>query len=297
MRKLSFLWIVALSLAPRQGLACSMCHCGDPVLNLVGSQIFVPGTWHVGFDTDRFAKDQVAEDDPGTREKEVESRFTLSVSRTFGRRLTVVARLPFAHRSIDAPDGSSSLTGLSDPEVLAHYRIYAPQRGSWLSLSLGLRSGWGKNDAARDGERLEEHLQPGTGSAGVEPGLSFSRVVGSSDDSSVFGSVAGRFNGRNDVGYHYGNAMLANLGFEKKLSGRLNAIVEANFRRAAKDEPTLGGEDPNTGGSVLYLSPRLLVRLDQSLFLRVGVQVPVVKDLYGDQNEKVNLLTGLTLRF
>src|SRR5262245_20633879 len=150
MRKLCFVLIAVSSLVPRPARACSMCHCGDPVFNLAGSQIFLPGVWHLAIDTDRFAKDQVAEDGPGTREKEVESRVTLSASRTFGRRLTLMARLPFAHRSIAAAGDSSSLSGLSDPELLAHYRVYAPQRGSWISLNLGLRPGWGRNDAAED---------------------------------------------------------------------------------------------------------------------------------------------------
>ena len=48
---------------------------------------------------------------------------------------------------------------------------------------------------------------------------------------------------------------------------------------------------------MLYVSPRLLVKLDWTLFLRLGVQIPVVKDLFGDQDEKVNFLTGLTVRF
>jgi hypothetical protein len=107
----------------------------------------------------------------------------------------------------------------------------------------------------------------------------------------------GRLNGRSALGYHYGNVVLANLGYERKLAGRLNGVLEANFRRAGKDEPVAGEQDPNTGGSVLYLSPRVLLKLDSRLFLRVGVQVPVVKGLFGDQDEKVNLLTGLTARF
>ena len=99
------------------------------------------------------------------------------------------------------------------------------------------------------------------------------------------------------VGYHYGNAVLANLGFERKLSGRFNGVLELNFRHAARDETAPGESDPNTGGSVLYVSPRLLFRLQQGLFLRLGVQLPIVKSLYGDQDEKVNVLTGVTVRF
>jgi hypothetical protein len=91
--------------------------------------------------------------------------------------------------------------------------------------------------------------------------------------------------------------VLANLGYERRIGPRLNAILEANFRRAAKDEPAPGESDPNIGGSMLYLSPRVVLKLDRTLFLRLGVQVPVVKDLYGDQDEKVNVFTGVTVRF
>ncbi len=294
MRKLSWV-LLALALAPRASEACSMCRCGDPTFSLIGSQIFVPKTWHLGLDAGRYAKDQVAEDEPGTREKEVEDRLVLSVSRTFGSRLTLVAQLPFAHRTITTSSEEGTLSGLSDPELLAHYRLFSPGAGSWVSLSVGLRPGWGQNDRRREGVRAEEHLQPGTGAVGLEPGASFSRVVGG--EGSVFGSVAGRFNGRNDAGYRYGSAVLANVGYERKLGPRLNAVLEANFRRAGRDEPTVGDEDPNTGGSVLYVAPRLLVKLERTVFLRLGVQVPVVKHLFGDQDEKVNVLTGLTVRF
>jgi hypothetical protein len=296
MRKL-FGFALAAVLAAPPAEACSMCRCGDPTFALVGSQIFVPDTWHVGLDADRYTKDQVSEDLPGTRERETDDRLTLSASRTFGRRLTLVARLPFSSRSITTGEEKASLAGLSDPELLAHYRLRSPRPGSWLSLALGLRPGWGRNGALRDGVRAEEHLQPGTGAAGVEAGLSFSRVVGAADDGSVFGSAGGRLNGRNDAGYHYGNAVLANLGYERKLGSRLNGILELNFRWATKDQPTRDEADPNTGGSMLYLSPHVLVKLDKKLFLRIGVQLPVAKGLYGDQDEKVNLLSGLTVRF
>jgi hypothetical protein len=291
------LTFVMAALLPRGAEPCSMCHCGDPAFTLLGSQLFVPNIWHVGLGAERFDKDQVAEDDPTTREEEVENRLTLSASRTFGQRLTLVARVPFSQRTITTAEGEDSATGLSDPELLAHYRLFSPKGGSWLSLSLGLRLGWGQNDVQRNGERAEEHLQPGTGAAGVSPGLSFSRVVGAAHSASIFGSVLGRFNGRNDAGYHYGDVFLTNLGYERRLGDRFNGVLEANFRWAAKDEPAVGEEDVNTGGSVLYLTPTVLVRIERTLFFRVGVQIPVVKDLYGDQDEKVNVLTGLVVRF
>jgi len=289
--------VVASALAARAAAPCSLCQCGDPAFAFMGSQLFVPRTWHLGLSADRYAKDQVAEDDPGTREKEVENRLTLSASRTFGDRLTLVARLPFAERTITTSSEQQSLSGLADPELFAHYRLSAPGPGTWVSASLGLRPGWGRHDGQIDGLRAEQHLQPGTGAMGIEPGLSFSHMVGDAHPGTVFGSAFGRFNGRNDAGYHYGNAVLANLGYERRFGARLDAVLEANFRHAAKDERTPGEKDPNTGGSMLYLAPRVVVKLDRTLFLRLGVQVPVVKGLYGDQDEKVNVFTGLTVRF
>lgn len=298
MRRLCLvLTALASALAPRAAQPCSLCHCGDPAFAFMGSQLFVPRTWHLGLSADRYEKDQVAEDDPLTREEEVENRVTLSASRTLGSRLTLVGRLPFARRTITTSTGEESVSGLADPELAAHYRLSAPSPGNWLSVSLALRPGWGLHDAQIDGERAEQHLQPGSGALGVEPGLSFSRLVGDTHPGTVFGSAFGRFNGRNDVGYHYGNAALANLGYERRFGSRLDAVLEANFRHAAKDEVVPGEDDPNTGGTMLYLAPRIAVKLDRALFLRLGVQLPIVKDLYGDQDEKVNFFTGLTVRF
>jgi hypothetical protein len=119
-----------------------------PDLRPDGSQIFSAQAWHVGLDFGRFAKDQVAEDDPLLREEEVEDRVTFTVSRNFGGRLTLIGRLPFAHRAITAGEEESSLSGLSDPELQAHYRLYSPSAGSGIALSLGLRPGWGREQRA-----------------------------------------------------------------------------------------------------------------------------------------------------
>ena len=92
-------------------------------------------------------------------------------------------------------------------------------------------------------------------------------------------------------------AMSADVAYDSPVRIAVNAALEANFRYAAKDEPQDGEEDPNTGGSVLYLSPRVVIRIDPKVSFRLGLQVPLVKDLYGDQDEKVNLLTGFAVRF
>ena len=51
----------------------------------------------------------------------------------------------------------------------------------------------------------------------------------------LFSSVAYRRTGTNSHGYRYGSALMANLTYERKIAGRLDGVVELNFRGAAKD--------------------------------------------------------------
>lgn len=305
---------VCVAMAP-PATACSMCRCGDPTYSMIGSQIFMPKRLRLGFDVERFSKDQAAEHEHGAlehehaapehdadahaeREEQIEERYTFSLGYTAGKRLTLVARVPISHRAITTADVTERMSGLADPELLAHVRLTGAGRpGSWLALSGALQTGWGQNDKRLDGERAEEHLQPGSGAATLSGQLAFARLLDNGVE--LFGSTGGRFSGRNEHGYRYGSVWLANLAAERRLWSRLNGVVELNFRSAARDEVTRGEHDENTGGAVLYVSPRLLFKLDpaQNVWLRVGLQVPVFEDLHGDQDEKVNLLAGLTLRF
>jgi len=297
-RFLSTAVLAALGLSgpwARNAEACSLCQCGDPTYTLVGSQVFVPGSFRLSLDADRYEKDQVSMEDPSLREDEVENRVTLSGSYSAGSRVTLVGRVPFARRTITAGDETESLTGFSDPEVIAHMRLGSSGPNDWVSVSAGVRTAWGQNDRTLDGERAEEHLQPGTGAWGGSAGFAFSRGL-QEGKGSLFGSAAGRFNGRNEANYKYGSVLLANLAYERRLVGRLNGVLEMNFRAAGKDEEAESEQDPNTGGKVLYLTPRLLLRITKDVWLRAGVQVPVWKDLYGDQDEKVNVLAGLTFK-
>lgn len=285
---------VAAALVPRESTACGASQCGDLAYNLLGPQLFVPNIWNFGLDYGRFSREQATEHDPSVMEFDTEDKVTLSASRTVGSRLTLVGRLPFVNRSVTGGE-TGSLSGMSDPEIFAHFRASSGRGATWIGLTLGARLGWADNDRELHGERAEELLQPGAGSSAVEAGLAFSRLVGSGG--SLFGSVAGRLNGRNEHGYHYGNLVLANTAYERELVSRINGVLELNFRYAAQDEFHPGDPNPNTGGTVVYASPRVLFKVNENLFFRIGVQVPLIEDLDGVQNENVNFLTGFTTRF
>jgi hypothetical protein len=293
--------------ASRPAAACSMCRCGDPTFNALGSNIYSSGQFHLAVDWDRFNKSQFTEEDgiPGT-DHEIENRVTLTLSYSIAERVVLVARVPysFRHLTTTTAEGSDEVTthGFSDPEVYALVRLWSSTFGpglgrrTWISAVAGVKTACGQNDIRQGGERVDEHAQPGTGSTDVFGGLS--GVYLFDERSSLFASAQYRGTGRNSFGYKYGNLAMANLAYERKLADPVDTVVEMNYRYAQRDQVNSSGEpDLSTGGSILYITPRIIVNLGSGIILRLAAQIPVWTALYGVQSEKVNLNAGLTFLF
>jgi hypothetical protein len=274
--------------------ACSMCQCGDPTYRLLGDNLFGDRSWRTSLEADHLGKDQVAEGVPGAREREAETRLTLAAAWSPSPRLRFVGRVPTTSRAISAPDGRTSMTGLADPDLFAHVSVLERAGGmpSWLAVMVGIKSAWGQNGRTVAGARTDEHLQPGTGSASLFAGLAYS--IASSSASHWYASAVRRWNGRNAAGYRYGDAILSTLAYQRGFSARISAGGEINYRYAERDD-SARMRDPNTGGTVFYLSPKMSITLRGPLALKLGVQIPVIQRLSGDQNEHVNLQSGLVI--
>ena len=293
-----------LLLAPPRADACSICRCSDPTFNALGTNVYSSGEFHLALDWDRFEKSQATEE--GGTDEETENRFTATFSYSFGERFLLVARLPFSHRDLTETNGGeverTRTFGLSDPEFYGLVSLWSSPFGpglgrrAWISAIFGVKTPWGLNDVRKDGVRVDEHAQPGTGSTDLFGG--FSGFYLFDLDSSIFLSAQYRGTGRNDFGYKYGDNTLATLAYERKLTEPLDAVLEFDFRHAKRDQVDSEGlVDPNTGGTVLYITPRLLFAIGSHVALRAAVQIPIVENLYGVQDEKVNVNGGVTLLF
>ncbi len=292
--------------------ACSMCRCGDPTFNALGTDVYAEGNFRIAIDGERFEKEQAlshehdeegaTDDEEGEvgHERQVERRVTATFSYAFDR-LNLVARIPWSDRKLETigESGSETSSGLADPEFYALFRLWSSPfegdlgRRAWISAVGGVKTPWGENNIREGGERVEEHLQSGTGSTDWFGG--FSGVYLLDSQSALFGSLQFRQMGTNDFGYRYGDVRLLNFGYERKLGQRFDASLEANYRDAGQDRISAEeGFDPNTGGSVLYLSPRLSADFGHGLVGRLSFQIPVADSLDGDQTEKTVANLGLT---
>jgi len=86
----------------RPASACSICRCGDPTFNALGSDSYHASGFRAAFDWERFDKEQ---GDPAVEaEGVVENRFTALLSYGFNDRLAVTGRIPFSHRNLVATE-------------------------------------------------------------------------------------------------------------------------------------------------------------------------------------------------
>jgi hypothetical protein len=281
-----------------------MCRCGDPTFNAMGTDIFSAGAFRIAVDWDRMEKSQGR---PDENEAEVQNGVTATVSYSFGDRVNLVARVPYSFKTITmAGDGMSDMTktnGLSDPEFFAWIRLWGSDlvsgigRRAWVSAQVGVKTPWGQDDlTGPDGVRLDQHAQPGTGSTDAFAGLGGFYLVDVS--SSLFGSAQYRWTGSNEYGYRYGRIFLANFGYERKLGRTVDAVFELNYRWAGEDTVDSSGEkDPDTGGAILYVTPRVLVNLGGGFVARASVLIPTFKNLNGFQTENAIVSAGLTYSF
>jgi hypothetical protein len=295
---LALLALLAAGPAP----ACSICRCGDPTFNALGSEGAAQTGLRVAFDVDQVRKTQGSSD--GEFEALKERRYSLLLAYGLSERVGLFVRVPYSVRDLDATEEGETThvhsSGLADPEIYGQVRLWsAPFSGdvgvrSSLFAVVGVKTALGDSELSRSGERLDEHVQPGTGSTDWFGGLSGSYHI--DRDSTLFLSAQYRSTGRNAAGYRYGNAVLANVAFEHKLSARWDGVFEANYRHAGRDELDRSGAlDGDTGGSMLYLTPRLLFDLGGGWVVRAAAQLPVAQSgLNGAQREKTVFNLGIT---
>ena len=166
----------------------------------------------------------------------------------------------------------------------------------WVSAQGGVKTDWANNDLAHDGHRLDEELQPGTGSTDWFGGFSGFYVLDKRSACSARSSSASRGPATSTTAP--ATRRLLNLGYELKVGTKVDGIVELNFRDSEIDEINDEGVlDPNTGGQLLYLTPRVFVDFGKGLVGRLAVQVPIHEDLNGEQRERAVANVGLTYLF
>jgi hypothetical protein len=285
--------------------ACSVCRCGDNAFQFSDRGFALADqseTHRFGLNFDNILSSKSAalsgDEGPGT-ERQREIRPSIRISYSILENLSFALDTPFQMRRITTSrfDGISrdKSSGLGDMELSSVWmqNIWSND-GTFYSagISMALKLPTGDNKITAAGERIDEHLQAGTGAFDWQLGTALSRVTCASR---YFTSLYYRRNGTNDFKYHYGNAMLFNFGGQWPITDRLAGVVQINGRYAARDLDNKIETD-NTGGWVTYITPGLRIFITDLVAISSYVQIPAYQKLYGNQSEKTVIKAGLSFQ-
>jgi len=228
-----------------------------------------------------------------------EHRITLRGSYGISNSVSVFARVPMIFRrlttttdDIDTRESSSGLGDLELSGVISHELISHPNSSYDIAVMVSVKTPTGRNSLSEGGERLDEHLQPGTGSWGGQFGGILSRTA---TMYSAYASYYVRYTAENDFDYRYGTAYLYNFGLLYRATSTLALTTEVNGRYSKRDREE-GLVQHDTGGGMAYLTPGARWLLSPRVNLIVNVRIPVIQKLNDDQDEGVVVVGEIGLR-
>ena len=207
------------------------------------------------------------------------------------RDFALFGMLPYLDKRLDMDMGGQRVTrsdqGIGDLTLFGRYTAYqsdAPGRTFRVSPFLGVKAPTGRDDAQDGLGRLPPPIQLGSGSWDALGGVVATYQTLAYQIDSQLSYKANR----EANGFRFGNVANLDASFQYRLWPRtlgsgvpafLYGVLEANLVRAEKNR--IGGvDDPNSGGTTLFLSPGLQY-VTRKWILEAGVQIPVMQNLNG----------------
>jgi hypothetical protein len=190
--------------------------------------------------------------------------------------------------------------GLTDLWLTGKYRFYRGPIGS-LALFGGAKFPTGKFDVKNsEGERVEPSATAGSGSYDGMAGAAYSRFL----TPRVTFDASGQYTFRTEADdFRLGDRIDAGAALAYRLTEdvrkfpQFSIFWEANFRHLFKSEED-GERDPNTGGSVLFLTPGVRAGFTRNVSFTVSAPLPVWQHLNGTQLKTSYKINGaLTFSF
>ncbi len=281
--------LAAALLLPRAAEACSVCACGDPLL-AASEAPGMAGALRLSLDGEWLQVESA--EAPGDTNRLRQRTLRLAVVYSPLDALNLVVGAPITSKvmtNLATGDRLSDETGLGDLDVGARWFAFtSADIGARRAQSLGLSLGTSLPTGPRK-DTLDEHAQLGTGSWGPYAGLLYR--IGQGDFAAV-ASVTGRLRTENADHYKYGNALLWSVAGEYDVTGRIAVAVGLDGRNAGVDRDD-AGPVAGTGGLVMAIAPAVSYTLPAGLAITARAQLPVVKDLKGEQDVGPTFNVGL----
>ena len=224
---------------------------------------------------------------------------TVGLDYTFNTDWGVGVQLPYINRShstlglnsngSDPADGAydSKISALGDVKVIARYQGFSPQHNFGLMFGLKLptgshmRTGTSTDPASPSyAAPIDRGLQPGTGTTDVLLGIYTFDSLNKNWDYFAQATVQTALNSKDD--YKPGTGYNVNLGLRYMSLTVAIPQLQLNTRYVLHDSGA-NADQTSTGGTLIYLSPGLVVPVNKQVSVYGFVQLPIYQNVRGVQ--------------
>ena len=180
----------------------------------------------------------------------------------------------------------SSTSNIGDIKVIGRYQGFLPEHNFGLLFGLKLPTGshtetGTSTDPANPGPvAIDRGLQPGTGTTDVILGAYYLNAI--NKDWGYFGQAIAQIALKSRDDYRPGNGLNLNLGLRYMGFDDITPQLQVNARVVARDSGA-NADTVSTGGTLVYLSPGVTVRVNKELKLYSFLQLPIHQDVNGVQ--------------
>lgn len=293
-------------------LTCSAFAAGDksdqpkptsPV-NMPDGIIFEPMKWAISGMYTYYDQDEIftrsTHDDPGfgKRERTV-NMGSVTLRGGLFENFEISLMIPYwekelLRRNAKGLTDDSSISGIGDIQIMARYQLLSQKKDAPLSLAVGAGLDLPTGDCDNENTfgtqpYMGPFLQLGTGSWNPKFNISATRFFGRTRmDANLQYTI-------NTEGEHHlekGDMFQYNLGYGYAFNKYITAGVEMNGfhqdRNTQMLSPTIVGEDVNSGGDMIFITPELSCRLDEiHTVFGLAVPVPIHTYMEGTQPTEV----------
>ncbi|MGB0956073.1 MAG: hypothetical protein ACPGZP_08735 [Panacagrimonas sp.] len=282
-----------VSLATPAAMACSTCKCGDYTITLLGAERPYENRLRLGLDA--LYRSETEGSGVGER-KTTEFRTLFGAAWSPNRTLTLAVQIPWVRKELeDANLAQADADGLGDIDLIARYVLLRNDAGSGNHLAgarLGLRLPTSQ-EVEHNGELLDIDVQPDAGSTVPNVGgwysyFRFPWFVSASLTYFSFGDA--------NQDFAPGDAVVASVLTQYALDP-VWALQGGLDARWADSNRFSGVENPDSGGTLAMAFVGVAARAFNELVISAGVQLPLIDDLNGEQQEDAVFRSSLAFDF
>lgn len=275
--------------------ACATCLCGDPTLTTMGTEKPFAGRMRTGVE---YLSRGETVGEPGAGEHVIEEqRLTYNFSYALNTKWIVAASLPLVTKHVDRYDLSSEqASGVGDMDVYARWFIGGddlfPARELW-GLQFGLRLPTSTEQYA-NGEPVDFDAQPGAGATipSIGAWYGYYRTPWFFYASVIYQHAVDD----GYQGYQAGDVFLVTGQAQYALNPKL-AIQFGLDTRFKDQDRYYGAVDEDSGGTLVMAAPGLAWTPLEDWVVNVGVQLPIIQNGHGRQDEDPTYRLGVIYDF